>query len=116
VGRISRNESRRSSGSHLSEARSSARATDAIGTWAATYNNQGLLATIRNPAAQLHLSVTYNIDDRAISVAYARNVVTTRTFDYLGRVRTHTGPRGLAVTTYTVQAVGSGEQRTFSLR
>jgi hypothetical protein len=55
-------------------------------------------------------------DDRAISVAYARNVVTTRTFDYLGRVRTHTGPRGLAVTTYTVQAVGSGEQRTFSLR
>jgi hypothetical protein len=32
-------------------------ATDILGTWTATYNNLGLLATIRNPDRQLHLSL-----------------------------------------------------------
>lgn len=56
-------------------------ATDALGTWTATYNNQGLLATIRNPASQLHLSVTYNVNDQPTSVTDAQNVVTARTFE-----------------------------------
>jgi RHS repeat-associated protein len=81
-------------------------ATDALGTWTATYNHQGLLATIRNPASQVHHSVTYNIDDEPTSVTDAQNVVTTRTFDYLGRVLTRKqGTLPDEVFTYTARGL-----------
>jgi RHS repeat-associated protein len=63
-------------------------ATDALGTWTATYNNQGLLATVRNPANQVHLNVTYDIDDDPVSVTGPNGVAVTRAFDYFGRVKT----------------------------
>jgi RHS repeat-associated protein len=81
-------------------------ATDSLGTWTATYNNQGLLATIRNPANQTHLSVTYNADDQPTSVTDAQNIVTTRTFDYLGRVLTRKqGTLPNEVFTYTARGL-----------
>lgn len=64
-------------------------ATDALGTWTATYHHQGRLATVRNPASQLYLSVTYNADDLPVSVTGPNGVVVARTFDYFARVLTH---------------------------
>ena len=59
-------------------------ATDALGTWTGTYNNnnRGLLATMPNPANPVHLNVTYDADDRPTTVSDAQFVVTTRTFDF----------------------------------
>jgi YD repeat-containing protein len=71
--------------------------TDTLGTWMATYNNQGLLATVNN-AYGAYRSITYNADDQPTAVTDAAGVTVNRTFDYLGRVLTRQITGGLAET------------------
>jgi YD repeat-containing protein len=78
---------------------------DAVGRTTNTFDNLNRLVAVSNAVGRVQ-AITYDLEDRPVTVTDANGVTVTSTFDDLGRLRTRTYPdTGVEAFGYTVKGL-----------